>query len=78
VRTLWRFGTTPSLSGCRSPRASPRASTKIRVYDRNDAPLNLRPDDDLVEEAHATAEGRNEVTVRAFVTALGHKEVCFK
>jgi Protein of unknown function (DUF4230) len=51
---------------------------KTRVYDRNYAPLNLRPNDDLVEGARATAEGRIEAAVRAFVSALGHKEVCFK
>ena len=31
-----------------------------RVYDRDYSPLNLRPNDDLVEEARATAEKRLE------------------
>ena len=37
---------------------------KTRVYDREYSPLNLRPDDDLVEEARATAEQRIEATAR--------------
>lgn len=37
---------------------------KTRVYDRDYAPLNLRADDDLVEEARATAEGRIEAAAR--------------
>jgi hypothetical protein len=37
---------------------------KTRVYDRDYAPLNLRPDDDLVEEARATAEERIEAAAR--------------
>jgi hypothetical protein len=37
---------------------------KTRVYDRDYAPLNLRPDDDLVEEARATAEDRIEAAAR--------------
>ncbi|CAN5687005.1 hypothetical protein BH24ACT18_BH24ACT18_12110 [soil metagenome] len=35
-----------------------------RVYDRDYSPLNLRPDDDLVEEARATAEERIEAAAR--------------
>lgn len=35
-----------------------------RVYDRDYSPLNLRPDDDLVEEARAAAEVRLEDTAR--------------
>lgn len=31
---------------------------RTRVYDRDYSPLNLRPDDDLVEEARAVAEDR--------------------
>ena len=37
---------------------------KTRVYDRDYSPLNLRPDDDLVEEARATAEEKIEVAAR--------------
>ncbi|HKH12316.1 MAG TPA: DUF4230 domain-containing protein [Rubrobacter sp.] len=37
---------------------------KTRVYDRDYAPLNLRPDDDLVEEARATAEEKIEAAAR--------------
>jgi hypothetical protein len=37
---------------------------KTEVYDRDYAPLNLRPDDDLVEEARATAEERIEAAAR--------------
>jgi hypothetical protein len=37
---------------------------KTRVYDRDYAPLNLRPNDDLVEEARATAEERIEAAAR--------------
>lgn len=37
---------------------------KTRVYDRDYSPLNLRPDDDLVEEARAVAEDRIEVAAR--------------
>ena len=37
---------------------------QTRVYDRDYSPLNLRPDDDLVEEARATAEGRIEAAAR--------------
>ena len=37
---------------------------KTRVYDRDYAPLNLRPNDDLVEEARATAEERLEGAAR--------------
>jgi hypothetical protein len=37
---------------------------KTRVYDRDYAPLNVRPDDDLVEEARATAEERIEAAAR--------------
>ena len=37
---------------------------KTRVYDRDYGPLNLRPDDDLVEEARAEAEERIEVAAR--------------
>ncbi len=37
---------------------------KTRVYDRDYSPLNLRPDDDLVEEARATAEERLEGAAR--------------
>jgi hypothetical protein len=68
---------------------------KTKVYDRDYAPLNLRPDDDLVEEARATAEERMEAaarengildtartnaekSVRAFVEALGYREVRFE
>jgi uncharacterized protein DUF4230 len=68
---------------------------KTEVYDRDYAPLNLRPDDDLVEEARATAEERIEAaarengiletaqtnaekSVRAFVQALGFREVRFE
>ena len=68
---------------------------KTQVYDRDYAPLNLRPDDDLVEEARATAEERIEAaarengvldtaqtnaerSVRAFVEALGFREVRFE
>ena len=68
---------------------------KTKVYDRDYAPLNLRPDDDLVEEARATAEERIEAaarengildtartnaekSVRAFVEALGFREVRFE
>ena len=35
-----------------------------RVYDRDYSPLNLRPDDDLVEKARATAEERIEEAAR--------------
>ncbi|CAA9385316.1 MAG: hypothetical protein AVDCRST_MAG03-224 [uncultured Rubrobacteraceae bacterium] len=35
-----------------------------RVYDRDYSPLNVRPDDDLVEEARATAEERLEAAAR--------------
>ena len=35
-----------------------------RVYDRDYSILNLRPDDDLAEEARATAEERIEATAR--------------
>ena len=35
-----------------------------RVYDRDYSPLNLRPDDDLVEEARARAEERIETSAR--------------
>jgi hypothetical protein len=68
---------------------------ETKVYDRDYAPLNLRPDDDLVEEARATAEERIEAaarengildtartnaekSVRAFVEALGFREVRFE
>jgi Protein of unknown function (DUF4230) len=68
---------------------------KTKVYDRDYAPLNVRPDDDLVEEARATAEDRIEAaarengildtaqmnaerSVRAFVEALGFREVRFE
>jgi hypothetical protein len=68
---------------------------KTRVYDRDYSPLNLRPDDDLVEEARARAEERIEAaarengildtaqtnaerSVRAFVEALGFREVRFE
>jgi len=37
---------------------------ETRVYDRDYAPLNLRPNDDLVEEARATAEERIEAAAR--------------
>ena len=37
---------------------------ETRVYDRDYSPLNLRPDDDLVEEAHAEAEERIEAAAR--------------
>ncbi len=37
---------------------------KTRVYDRDYSPLNLRPDDDLVEEARARAEARIEEAAR--------------
>ena len=37
---------------------------KTRVYDRDYSALNLRPNDDLVEEARATAEGRIEDAAR--------------
>jgi hypothetical protein len=37
---------------------------KTRVYDRDYAPLNLHPNDDLVEEARATAEERIEAAAR--------------
>jgi hypothetical protein len=37
---------------------------KTKVYDRDYAPLNVRPDDDLVEEARATAEERIEAAAR--------------
>lgn len=37
---------------------------KTRVYDRDYSPLNLRPNDDLVEEARATAEDRIESAAR--------------
>ncbi|MEJ7840145.1 MAG: DUF4230 domain-containing protein [Rubrobacter sp.] len=37
---------------------------KTRVYDRDYSPLNLRPNDDLVEEARATAEERIEDAAR--------------
>jgi Protein of unknown function (DUF4230) len=37
---------------------------KTRVYDRDYSALNLRPDDDLVEEARATAEERIEAAAR--------------
>ncbi len=37
---------------------------KTRVYDRDYSPLNLRPNDDLVEEARATAEERIEAAAR--------------
>lgn len=66
-----------------------------RVYDRDYSILNLRPDDDLAEEARATAEERieaaarengiiddaetnAEVSIRAFVKALGFREVRFE
>ena len=68
---------------------------KTRVYDRDYSPLNLRPDDDLVEEARARAEDRIEAaarengildtaetnaesSIRAFVEALGFREVKFE
>ncbi len=68
---------------------------QTRVYDRDYSPLNLRPDDDLVEEARAEAEERIEAaarengildtaqtnaekSVRAFVEALGFREVRFE
>lgn len=68
---------------------------KTRVYDRDYSALNLRPNDDLVEEARATAEDRIEAaarengildtaetnaedSIRAFVEALGFREVRFK
>jgi hypothetical protein len=67
---------------------------KIRVYDRDFSPLNVRPDDDLVEEARLqavekirdarenkildTAEHNAEDSVRAFVTTLGFEEVQFR
>ena len=35
-----------------------------RVYDRDYSPLNLRPNDDLVEEARVTAEERLEAAAR--------------
>ncbi len=35
-----------------------------RVYDRDYSPLNVRPDDDLVEEARAAAEERLEAAAR--------------
>jgi hypothetical protein len=66
---------------------------KIRVYDRDFSPLNVRPDD-LVEEARLqavekirdarenkildTAEHNAEDSVRAFVTTLGFEEVQFR
>ena len=37
---------------------------ETQVYDRDYSPLNLRPDDDLVEEARATAEERIEAAAR--------------
>ena len=37
---------------------------ETRVYDRDYSPLNLRPDDDLVEEARAEAEERIEDAAR--------------
>jgi hypothetical protein len=37
---------------------------KTRVYDRDFSPLNVRPDDDLVEEARARAIERIEETAR--------------
>jgi hypothetical protein len=37
---------------------------KTRVYDRDYSLLNLRPNDDLVEEARATAEERLEAAAR--------------
>jgi Protein of unknown function (DUF4230) len=37
---------------------------KTRVYDRDFGPLNLRPDDDLVEQARAAAEDRIEQAAR--------------
>lgn len=37
---------------------------QTRVYDRDYGPLNLRPDDDLVEEARAEAEERIEAAAR--------------
>ncbi len=37
---------------------------KTRVYDRDYSPLNLRPDDDLVEEARASAEEGIEAAAR--------------
>ncbi len=37
---------------------------KTRVYDRDYSPLNLRPDDDLVEEARASAEEKIEAAAR--------------
>jgi hypothetical protein len=37
---------------------------KTRVYDRDFSPLNLRPDDDLVEEARARALGKVEGAAR--------------
>ena len=37
---------------------------ETRVYDRDYSPLNLRPDDDLVEEARAEAEERIEAAAR--------------
>lgn len=68
---------------------------RTRVYDRDYSALNLRPDDDLVEEARATAEDRiedaarengildtaeanAERSIRAFVEALGFREVRFE
>ena len=38
--------------------------SKTRVYDRDYSPLNLRPDDDLVEEARSRAEERIEAAAR--------------
>ena len=37
---------------------------KTRVYDRDFGPLNLRPDDDLVEEARAAAVSEIEEAAR--------------
>jgi hypothetical protein len=37
---------------------------RTRVYDRDYSPLNLRPDDDLVEDARATAVDRVERAAR--------------
>jgi hypothetical protein len=67
---------------------------KTRVYDHDFSPLNVRPDDDLVEEARLqavekirdarenkildTAKHNAEDSVRAFVTTLGFEEVQFR
>ncbi len=37
---------------------------KTRVYDRDLSPLNMRPDDDLVEEARLRALEKVEATAR--------------